>query len=104
MPIHLSSSSSRSRPLLVQAPSSFTDSTGDLFTSLLATANEQARQLEEEGVLSLAIPLASGDPMRLLPHLEPEDEQLAPGGDSFRFLWDGAPGLCIAAAGRTNSL
>jgi len=88
----------------VQAPSSFTDSTGDSFTSLLVAANEQARQLEEEGVLSLALPLAGGDPMLLLPHLEPGDEALAPGGDSFRFLWDGAPGLCIAAAGRTNSL
>lgn len=88
----------------MQAPSSFTDSTGDSFTSLLVAANEQARQLEEEGVLSLALPLAGGDPMLLLPHLEPGDEALAPGGDSFRFLWDGAPGLCIAAAGRTNSL
>ena len=88
----------------MQAPSSFTDSTGDSFTNLLAAANERARQLEEEGVLSLALPLAGGDPMLLLPHLEPEDEALAPGGDSFRFLWDGAPGLCIAAAGRTNSL
>jgi menaquinone-specific isochorismate synthase len=48
--------------------------------------------------LSLALPLAGGDPLLLLPHLEPS------GGDGFRFLWDGAPGLCIAAAGRTNSL
>ena len=49
-------------------------------------------------MLSLALPLSGGDPLLLLPHLEPT------AGDGFRFLWDGAPGLCIAAAGRTNSL
>ncbi|MFQ6538436.1 MULTISPECIES: isochorismate synthase [Aphanothece] len=68
----------------------------DSFTDLLALASEGARHVEEEGVLSLAIPMAGGDPMALLPRLD--------GGDSFRFLWDGAPGLCIAASGRTNSL
>ena len=82
----------------MQASHSFTDSSGDSFTELLAVANAQARQLEEDGVLSLALPLSGGDPLLLLPHLEPT------AGDGFRFLWDGAPGLCIAAAGRTNSL
>ena len=82
----------------MQASHSFTDSSGDSFTDLLAVANAQARQVEEDGVLSLALPLAGGDPMLLLPQLEPT------GGDGFRFLWDGAPGLCLAAAGRTNSL
>jgi menaquinone-specific isochorismate synthase len=91
----------------VQASHSFTDfsgpsSSGTSFTNLVAAANGQAHQLEEDGVLSLALPLAGGDPMLLLPHLDPDGE--APGGDGFRFLWDGAPGLCIAAAGRTNSL
>ena len=86
----------------MQASHSFTDSpggsSGNSFTDLLTAANGQARQLEEDGVLSLALPLTGGDPLLLLPHLEPS------GGDGFRFLWDGAPGLCIAAAGRTNSL
>ena len=86
----------------MQASHSFTDSpggsSGNSFTDLLTAANGQARQLEEDGVLSLALPLAGGDPLLLLPHLEPS------GGAGFRFLWDGAPGLCIAAAGRTNSL
>ncbi len=84
----MSSSSRRPGPQPLPAPDSFTD--------LLALASEGARQADEEGVLSLALAIAPGDPMALLPHLE--------GGDSFRFLWDGAPGLCIAASGRTNSL
>ena len=77
----------------MQAPNSFTE--------LLAVASDSARQLEDDGVLSLAMPLAGGDPMVLLPHLDPG----AGGqGDGFRFLWDGAPGLCLAASGRCNSL
>ena len=74
---------------------------GSSFSVLLEQARAQARRLEDEGVISLAIPLAGGDPFTLLPHLdgEPPGER---GG--FRFLWDGAPGLCIAASGRTNSL
>ncbi len=70
---------------------------GGSFSVLLEQARAQARRLEDEGVISLAIPLAGGDPFTLLPHLEGEH-----GG--FRFLWDGAPGLCIAASGRTHSL
>jgi menaquinone-specific isochorismate synthase len=77
----------------VQAPNSFTE--------LLAVASDSARQLEDDGVLSLALPLAGGDPMVLLPHLDPSDGNQ---GDGFRFLWDGAPGLCLAASGRCNSL
>ena len=82
----------------MQAPNSFTE--------LLAVASDSARQLEDDGVLSLALPLAGGDPMVLLPHLDPGAGCKGNGsqGDGFRFLWDGAPGLCIAAAGRTNSL
>ncbi len=75
------------------------------FTELLDAATRAARHLEqtaaseqrqEEGVLSLALPMAGLDPLALLPTLA--------GGESFRFLWDGAPGLCLAAAGRCNSL
>jgi menaquinone-specific isochorismate synthase len=82
----------------VQAPNSFTE--------LLAVASDSARQLEDDGVLSLAMPLAGGDPMVLLPHLDPGADSKGSGsqGDGFRFLWDGAPGLCLAASGRCNSL
>ncbi len=68
------------------------------FSGLLAAAMARARRLEDDGLLSLAIPLAGGDPLALLPLLDGE------GGDGFRFLWDGAPGLCIAASGRAHSL
>ena len=76
----------------MQAPSSVTTS----FSDLLAAASDGARLLEGDGVLSLAIPLASRDPMALLSQLEQ--------GERFRFLWDSAPGLCLAASGRCNSL
>ena len=59
------------------------------------------RAVDEEPVLSLALPLQPGeakrlDPLALLPALD--------GTDPFRFLWDGAPGLCLAASGRCHSL
>ncbi len=66
------------------------------FEELLAAAADGARQLDGEGVLSLALPLPARDPLALLNQLED--------GERFRFLWDGAPGLCLAASGRTNSL
>ncbi len=83
----------------MQAPSSFSE--------LLAIASDTAHRLEEaagrrgeeEGVLSLALPLAALDPLELLPHLVGDGDS-----DGFRFLWDGAPGLCLAAQGRCNSL
>jgi menaquinone-specific isochorismate synthase len=75
---------------LVQAPLTFSE--------LLAVATEAASRLEPEGVLSLALPLAPLDPLLALPRLS------AGAADGFRFLWDGAPGLCIAAAGRANGL
>ena len=68
------------------------------FSELLAVATEAASRLEPEGVLSLALPLAPLDPLLVLPRLS------AGAADGFRFLWDGAPGLCIAAAGRANGL
>ena len=84
----------------MQAPATITTgiTTGGAigFDELLAAAADGARQLEGEGVLSLALPLSARDPLALLDHLED--------GERFRFLWDGAPGLCLAASGRTNSL
>ena len=76
----------------MQAPSRVTTS----FSDLLAAAAHGARQLDGEGVLSLALPLTGRDPMALLSQLEQ--------GERFRFLWDSAPGLCLAASGRCNSL
>ena len=70
------------------------------FSGLLAEAMLRAQRLEDDGLLSLAIPLAAGDPLALLPQLERDGS----GGDGFRFLWDGNPGLCIAASGRAHSL
>ncbi|MEB3266257.1 MAG: isochorismate synthase [Cyanobacteriota bacterium] len=84
--------SSRFGPPPVQAP--FRSPIG--FTDLLAAAAEGARRLDGEGVLSLALPLPLRDPLALLGDLA--------GGERFRFLWDNAPGLCLAASGRTNSL
>jgi len=68
------------------------------FPELLTLARATAGGIETDGILSLALPLAPLDPMAALPLLA------ARAGDAFRFLWDGAPGLCIAAAGRCNGL
>ncbi|MEA5389710.1 isochorismate synthase [Cyanobium gracile UHCC 0139] len=73
---------------MVQAPATF--------SALLSAATAASRRLEEEGVLSLALPMAALDPLAALTHLD--------SGADFRFLWDGAPGLSIAAAGLCNSL
>ena len=86
------------RSSLVQAPPSFTD-----LLANASAATEAARQdptcPEDDGVLSLALPLSASaglDPLQLLPELATPD--------GFRFLWDGAPGLCLAATGRCNAL
>ncbi|WP_413405062.1 MULTISPECIES: isochorismate synthase [unclassified Synechococcus] len=50
----------------------------------------------DDGVFGLAIPLRGLDPLLQLADLED--------ADPFRFLWDGAPGLCLAAAGRCHHL
>ena len=76
----------------MQAPPSVTTS----FSELLSAAAEGERLLDGEGVLSLAMAIPGRDPMALLSQLEE--------GDRFRFLWDSAPGLCLAASGRCNSL
>ena len=72
----------------MQAPPSFSD--------LIAAADRLAAGLDEDGLISLAMPLAPVDPLRVLPELQD------PGG--FRFLWDGSPGLCLAASGRAHHL
>jgi menaquinone-specific isochorismate synthase len=82
----------------VQAPPSFTDLLADATAATEAARQDPARP-EDDGVLSLAVPLraiAGLDPLQLLPELATPD--------GFRFLWDGAPGLCLAAAGRCNAL
>jgi menaquinone-specific isochorismate synthase len=84
--------SSRFGPPPVQAPPSVTT----CFSDLLTAATAGCRQLDGEGVLSLVLPLPGRDPMALLSQLDQ--------GERFRFLWDSAPGLCLAASGRTNSL
>ncbi len=78
------------------------------FPGLLAAAADLARcaeqaagAVDEQPVLSLAVPLQAShsrtlDPLALLPALGATDP--------FRFLWDGAPGLCLAASGRCHSL
>jgi len=79
------------------------------FSGLLDAAAALARRagqgiglaVDEEPMLSLALPLLPRegqllDPLALLPALATTDP--------FRFLWDGAPGLSLAASGRCNSL
>ncbi|MEA5413988.1 isochorismate synthase [Synechococcus sp. BA-132 BA5] len=73
---------------MVQAPANF--------SALLSAATAASRRLEEEGVLSLSLPMGPLDPLLALSHLG--------GSNDFRFLWDGAPGLSIAAAGVCNGL
>jgi len=69
------------------------------FTDLVARASRRAAALDDEALLSLALPLegpAALDPLQVWPQL--------PGSASFRMLWDGAPGLCFAAAGIAQHL
>ena len=86
------------RSSLVQAPPSFTDLLANAAAAAEAARQDPARP-DDDGVLSLALPLsvsAGLDPLQLLPELATPD--------GFRFLWDGAPGLCLAASGRCNTL
>nr|YP_002048989.1 Isochorismate synthase [Paulinella chromatophora]ACB42779.1 Isochorismate synthase [Paulinella chromatophora] len=66
------------------------------FTELLELAANAERQLKGDGVLSLALPVEGLDPLLHLPQLGDEN--------CFKFLWDRAPGLSLAASGRTNHL
>ncbi len=63
---------------------------------LAATARSWNARKGDEGVLSLALPLKGVDPLKYLPVIA-ENHQ-------FRFLWDGAPGLCLAASGHCQKL
>lgn len=66
------------------------------FRSLLILAQEAFKRLDDDGVLCLGLPLAPLDPLVALPQL--------PQQDRFRWAWDGAPGLSIAASGIEQSL
>ncbi|QEY32839.1 isochorismate synthase [Synechococcus sp. RSCCF101] len=75
---------------------------GPSFQDLLqrALAAERAllgsRAASGDRVLSLALPVQGLDPLAALPRLAPQEP--------FRVLWDGAPGLSLAAAGRVQHL
>jgi menaquinone-specific isochorismate synthase len=95
-----------SRFRLVQAPVTFpallTAAAGAAAAASVAGSVPSAgRRPDDDPVLSLAMPLASLDPLAMLPHLAGPDHE---GGSGFRFLWDGAPGLSLAACGRCHSL
>ncbi len=66
---------------------------GSTFSDILsAAAIGWSTRKVEECALSLALPIDGVDPLNKLSCLSEEQE--------FRFLWDTAPGLCIAASGR----
>ncbi len=70
---------------------------GPSFSDILtATAKGWGEAKRDEVVLSLALPLTGVDPLQQLPLLSE--------GQEFRFLWDVAPGLCIAASGKCQNL
>ena len=67
------------------------------FSTLLEAALRGWRESHrDESLLSLAVPLDGIDPIRALPQLA--------AAESFRMLWDCAPGLSLAAAGRCQHL
>ena len=67
------------------------------FGTLLERAQRAWNQRQvEEGTFSIAVPIAPQDPLKQLPCLAADS--------SFRFLWDSAPGLCLAAAGQCQHL
>ncbi len=70
---------------------------GHTFSDILSAIGRgwSARNCDE-CVLSLALKLEEIDPLSRLPVLASKEK--------FRFLWDGAPGRCIAASGRCQHL
>jgi len=66
------------------------------FGSLLTMAQEGAQRLGEEGVLCLGVPIAPLDPLPALPKLSQHND--------FTWIWDGWPGLTLAATGVEQSL
>ena len=63
---------------------------------LTASANGWSQRDSDEFLLSLAVPIQRVNPLAQLPLLSK--------GEQFRFLWDEAPGLCIAASGECQHL
>ena len=59
-------------------------------------AQEGAQRLGDEGVLCLGVPVAPLDPLAALPQL--------PQRQDFTWVWDGWPGLTLAATGVEHSL
>ena len=67
------------------------------FPDLLAAALRRWEQHRgDDGVFTMALPLQGVDPLAQLPLLE--------ASQPFRFLWDSAPGLSLAATGRCHHL
>ena len=67
------------------------------FGTLLESAQRAWNQRQvEEGTFSIAVQVPAQDPLKQLPCLA--------GESAFRFLWDSAPGLCLAAAGQCQNL
>ena len=67
------------------------------FSRLLEVARSGWEQRScEDTLLSLALPLEGIDPLPALPYLA--------NTDAYRFLWDCAPGLSLAASGRCQHL
>ena len=67
------------------------------FADVLAAAlRTWDRHRGDDGVFTMALPLQGADPLQQLPLLQ--------AAHPFRFLWDGAPGLCLAASGHCNHL
>ncbi len=71
---------------------------GTSFSDILTAASKGwCVKKGDEGFLSMALPVREVvDPLHEL-HLIAEDQE-------FRFIWDSAPGLCIAAAGQCQKL
>ena len=59
-------------------------------------AQEGTQRLGEEGVLCLGVPIAPLDPLVALPQLSQRND--------FTWIWDGLPGLTLAATGVEQSL
>ncbi len=67
------------------------------FPDLLAAALcRWERHRGDDGVFTMALPLQGVDPLEQLPLLE--------AAQPFRFLWDSAPGLSLAASGQCHHL
>jgi len=67
------------------------------FADVLAAAlRTWEKHQGEDGVFTIAVPLPGIDPLHQMPLLD--------AGQAFRFLWDSAPGLSLAASGRCHHL